>query len=104
VQQWWSTAAALTRSRAYRYEFLTPREDAYIFWDQIHSYSQTKQTILTVTTLSLLGEKKGAYFMKAKTDVKAGFTVNVAKNIAIVRQKGYYNVAYVSQIAVAASS
>jgi hypothetical protein len=42
--------------------------------------------------------------MKAKTDVKAGFTVNVAKNVAIVRQKGYWNVASVSQIAVAASS
>jgi hypothetical protein len=49
-------------------------------------------------------EQKGAYFMKAKTDVKAGFTVNVAKNIAIVRQRGFANYAEVNQIAVAASS
>jgi hypothetical protein len=42
--------------------------------------------------------------MKAKTDVKAGFTVNLAKNIAIVRQKVFANYAEVNQIAVAASS
>jgi hypothetical protein len=42
--------------------------------------------------------------MKAKTDVKAGFTVNVAKNVAVIRQRGYWNVASVSQLAVAASS
>jgi hypothetical protein len=43
-------------------------------------------------------------YAPAAGDVKAGFTVNVAKNIAKIYQKGYYNVAYVSQIAVAASS
>jgi hypothetical protein len=42
--------------------------------------------------------------MKAKTDVKAGFTVNLAKNIAIVRQKVFANYAEVNQIAVVASS
>jgi hypothetical protein len=43
--------------------------------------------------------------MKVKTDVKAGHgTVNIAKNIAIVRQRGAINEAYVSQVAVAASS
>jgi hypothetical protein len=43
--------------------------------------------------------------MKVKTDVKAGHgTVNIAKNIAIVRQRGFYNEAVVYQTAVAASS
>ena len=43
--------------------------------------------------------------MKVKTDVKAGHgTVNIAKNIAIVRQRGFANYAEVDQIAVAASS
>jgi hypothetical protein len=42
--------------------------------------------------------------MKVKTDLKAGRTVNIAKNIAIVRQKGFFNYAEVDQIAVAASS
>jgi hypothetical protein len=51
-----------------------------------------------------LGEK-GGNSMKVKTDVKAGHgTVNIAKNIAIVRQRGFANYAEVDQIAVAASS
>jgi hypothetical protein len=49
--------------------------------------------------------EKGGNFMKVKTDVKAGHgTVNIAKNIAIVRQRGFYNEAVVYQTAVAASS
>jgi hypothetical protein len=78
---------------------------AYIFWNQIHSYSQTKQTILTVDRPIAAWGKKGGYSMKVKTDVKAGHgTVNIAKNIAIVRQRGFANYAEVDQVAVAASS
>jgi hypothetical protein len=42
--------------------------------------------------------------MKVKTDLKAGKTVNIAKNFAKVYQKGFFNFAEVDQIAVAASS
>jgi hypothetical protein len=44
--------------------------------------------------------------MKAKTDVKAGFSygvTNIAVNVSILRQKGYFNEAYVGQVAVAKS-
>jgi hypothetical protein len=83
----------------------SPSKSAYIFWKQIHSYSQTKQTILTVNRSIAAWEQKGRNFMKVKTNVKAGHgTVNITKNIAIVRQKGFYNEAAVYQIAVAASS
>jgi hypothetical protein len=35
-------AAALTRSRAYQYEITAVSNNGYIFWHQIHSYSQTQ--------------------------------------------------------------
>jgi hypothetical protein len=45
--------------------------------------------------------------MKAKTDVKAGFSVyvtNIAANVSHIRQRGAFNTAYVSQVAIAASA
>jgi hypothetical protein len=44
--------------------------------------------------------------MRAKTDVKAGFSwdvTNIAVNVSYLRQKGAYNTAYVSQVAIAKS-
>jgi hypothetical protein len=40
--------------------------------------------------------------MKAKTNLKAGSIVNIAANLSSVRQRGFFNLAYVSQTAVAA--
>ena len=45
--------------------------------------------------------------MKAKTNVKAGdsyFATNIAANVSKIRQKGFYNVAFVGQYAEATSS
>jgi hypothetical protein len=43
--------------------------------------------------------------MKAKTDVKAGrfYFTNIAANLSSVRQHGAFNLAYVSQTAIAAN-
>jgi hypothetical protein len=56
--------------------------------------------------VSPLGKQQGGYSVKAKTDVKAGFSwgvTNIAVNVSIIHQKGYGNFAYVSQYAAATS-
>jgi hypothetical protein len=74
-----------------------PEEPSLLFTDQA---IDTGDEI----PVSLLGNLKGDYFMKAKTDVKAGFhitVVNIAANFSSIRQRGFFNLAYVSQTAVA---
>jgi hypothetical protein len=92
------------RNREYRYEFSILSNNGYIFWNQIQLlFPDQADDINGQPPYRCLGTKR-RLFMKVKTDLKAGRTVNIAKNIAIVRQKGFFNYAEVDQIAVAASS